>query len=396
MKLRIKQRSTGEWFFLITLFIYVMIQLLGSSTADYLIPNSIFKIVRYGILLATAFSILIYRNYSEKYILTIFAVAIVLIGMLMFNEVFVAVAIPLLLVLASKVTNFNSILKCIALATVFTTIFIMLSCVVNILPDYTYTHRMGDIIKVAHSYGFKYYSSPGYIAMALTAIYLYLHENSSYFKLGIIAFINYALFLYHTNQTSILISVFLIIVYIFTRKIKILTFDNKIWNCFSTVFPSLLCLGTVELINLYAINALILSQSFSTLTSRLKYSLQAINQYGISLFGTKVTMYGNTQRYYGNATSGFYIDSGFLYSLIAYGIIFTVVLILIYTIIYKYTVKCDGFLFVWMSVILAACVVNNYLLSCYFNPLIFLLPQAIQNLSNKDKKTCSQHKLSDG
>ena len=272
----------------------------------------------------------------------------------------------------------------------------MLSCVVNILPDYTYTHRMGDIIKVAHSYGFKYYSSPGYIAMALTAIYLYLHENSSYFKLGIIAFINYALFLYHTNQTSILISVFLIIVYIFTRKIKILTFDNKIWNCFSTVFPSLLCLGTVELINLYAINALILSQSFSTLTSRLKYSLQAINQYGISLFGTKVTMYGNTQRYYGNATSGFYIDSGFLYSLIAYGIIFTVVLILIYTIIYKYTVKCDGFLFVWMSVILAACVVNNYLLSCYFNPLIFLLPQAIQNLSNKDKKTCSQHKLSDG
>ena len=390
MKLRIKQRPSEVWIFQIILFIYVALQLLASSTFDYLLPHSFFRVIRYGVLLSTLFLILIYRKYSLKYTLTIFFIAIVLIIMLLFNEVFLAVAIPLLLVLASKVTNFNDILKCIMSATIFATTFIILSCVLNILPDYTYAHMIGDVVKVAHSYGFKYYSSPGYITMTLTAIYLYLHENSSYLRLCVIFLIDYALFLLHTNQTSILVSIFLIVIYIFTKKIKILNFNNKICNFFSVIFPSFLCFGTIGLVNLYKINVLILPQSLSTLTSRLENSLQAINQYGISLFGTTVTMYGGTQKHYGNALSSFYIDSGFLYSLIAYGVVFTVAIILIYTIIYRYTVNSnDAFLFVWLSVILAACVVNNYLLNCCFNPLIFLLPQAIQNMSEKNVEIIS-------
>lgn len=388
MKLKIKKRSSEEWFFLVILFIYIVSQLVSDSTFYYILPTILFKIVRFGVLLGSTLSILVCKKYTKMYLMAIGSVATLLIVMFIFNEYFVAMAIPLLLVLASDVTDYKSTLKCIVLAIFFSTFFIMLSCALHILPDYTYPHKMGEIVKTAHSYGFKYYGTLGYIFMSLTAIYLYVHENISFFRLGVIALINYVVYLFHTTQLAIVVSTLLLIGYIFTRKIKLLNFNNKFWNIVSIITPSILCIGTVELVNLYKNNVVVLSLRFNTLTSRLKYSLQAINEYGISLFGTEVTMYGNTQKYYGNAKSGFYIDSGFLYSLIAYGIIFTILIVLIYTLIYKFIASGnDGFLFVWMSVILVACVVNNFLLSCHYNPLIFLLPYAIRHVfKNKRKK----------
>lgn len=365
--------------------------MIDSSTYDYVLPNDVFRLIKCVVLLGAAFSVFTYRKYSFKYIMVFAFVTIMLMVMLIVGNYFVTMAIPLLLALASEVTDFKSILKCIVLATALTTIFIMLSCALHIIPDYVYTHRMGEnIAMTAHSCGFKYYSSLGYICMALTAIYLYLHINIPYIKLGAVLLANYALYLVHTNQTAIAFVAFLLLAYVFTKKIRLFNFNNKFWKFVSTIIPSLLCFGTLGLINLYKDNILVLSSRFRTLTGRLIYSVQAINEYGISLFGSKVTMYGVTQKVYGNATSAFYIDSGFLYSFIAYGIIFTILIILIYTIIYRYVADIgDGFLYIWLGGILALCVINNYLLSCYVNQFIFLLPYALRSTFRKRQKNFS-------
>lgn len=389
MILSIKKRYSSEWIFLITLFIYVTSQLIQASTLGYILPSALFVLIRFGVLVATTLSIVARKKHSKKYVMAMLVIVAAIMAMVAFGEYLWALAIPLFLVLASDGTDYKCIIKCVAFAIIFATVLVILMCALHAIPDYTYTHRVGNVIKVAHSWGFKYYSSLGYVSMALTAMYLYLHDDISFFKLSIIAIFNYFLFLVHTTQLSLLLSVIFLVAYVFTRKLNLLNFNNKFWKVVSTIIPSLLCLGTIWLVELYNKNALILSLQFSTLTSRLKYSVQAIDQYGISLFGSEVTMYGNTQKYYGNATSGFYIDSGFLYSLIAYGIIFTVLIIFIYTLIYRYIASSgDSFLFVWLSVILVACVVNNFLLNCYFNPIIFLLPYALRNsFENKHQGT---------
>lgn len=380
MVLRIKKRNSQEWFFLAILYIYVSSQLINASTLDYMLPDSLFKLIRYIVLLGAAFSVLISKKHSLKYLIIMTLTTIMLMIMLIAGSYFIAIAIPLLLALASEVTDYKSILKCIALSTILTTAIVIFCCAFNIIPDYTYTRKMGDIVRMAHSCGFKYYSSLGYICMTLTAIYLYLQDDISFLKLGITELVSYGLYIIHTNQTAIAFSTALLVAYIFTRKIKAFSFNNKFWELISIIMPSFLCFGTFALINIYKIGILVLPSYFGTLTARLRYSLQAINDYGISLFGTEVTMYGNTQRFYGNAMSGFYIDSGFLYSFIAYGIVCTIFIILIYTLIYRYVAGVgDGFSFVWMGGILASCVVNNSLLICYFNPFIFLLPYALRS-----------------
>lgn len=314
-------------------------------------------------------------------------IAIMLMIMLFIGNYFFSIAIPLLLALASETTDFKSTLNYIVLSTIITTALVVLLCILNIIPDYTYTRKMGDIVRLAHSCGFKYYSSLGYICMTLTGIYLYQQKDISFLKLGIIELISYGLYLVHTNQTAIAFSTILLVAYIFTRKMKVLNFSNKFWKFVSIVTPSLLCFGTFELINLYKKGILALPLYLGTLTGRLSYSVRAINEYGISLFGTKVAMSGATQKVYGDATSAFYIDSGFLYSFIAYGIVCTILIVFIYTLIYRYVASIgDGFLFVWMGGILALCVINNYLLSCYFNPFIFLLPYAFRSPFNNQVK----------
>lgn len=387
MILKIKKRHSQEWFFLAILYIYVSTQLISASTLDYMLPNISLKIVKCVVLLGAIFSILTNKKYSLKRLIIMVFIAIVLMIMLVVGNYFIAIAIPLLLALASDVTDYKSILKCIVLSVILTTATVIALCALNIIPDYTYTHKMGDVVRTAHSCGFKYYSSPGYICMTVTAIYLYQREDISFLKLGIIELVSCGLYLVHTNQTAIIFSTLLLVAYIVTRKIKVFSFTNKFWRFVSIITPSFLCFGTFELINLYKKGILILPSYFGTLSGRLFYSVRAINEYGISLFGTKVAMYGVTQLVYGNAKSAFYIDSGFLYSFIAYGVVCTILIVLIYTLIYRYVASIgDGFSFVWMGGILALCVINNYLLSCYANPFIFLLPYALRSTFRNDKK----------
>ena len=387
MILKIKKRNSREWFFLAILYIYVSSQLINASTLDYMLPGVLLKLVKCVALLGAVCSILTRKRYSLKYVTVMGTIAAALMIMLIVGNYFVTIAIPLLLALASETTDYKSILKCIVLSTILTTALVMSLCVLSIIPDYTYMRKIGDTVRIAHSCGFKYYSSLGYICMTLTAIYLYQHKDISFMQLGIIGVVGYGLYRIHTNQTAIMFSIALLITYVFTRKIELFDFRKRFWKLISIVTPSLLCFGTLGLINLYKNNIFILSSYFGTLTGRLNYSLQAINEYGISLFGTKVMMYGMTQKVHGNATSSFYIDSGFLYSFIAYGVVCTILIVLVYTLIYRY-VACigDGFLFVWLGGILALCVINDYLLSCYFNPFIFLLPYALRNTFGNQAK----------
>lgn len=67
----------------------------------------------------------------------------------------------------------------------------------------------------------------------------------------------------------------------------------------------------------------------------------------------------------------FYIDSGFLYSLMAYGLVFTIVVLLMYSVLSRYAFKMNQrVLLIWLVAIICFSLVNNTWVDVGFNPLL--------------------------
>ena len=109
-----------------------------------------------------------------------------------------------------------------------------------------------------------------------------------------------------------------------------------------------------------------------------QYAVEAIEKYGIRLFATRVQQFGNTAKVYGSAESAFYIDSGYVYSVIAYGIIFTVLVLVLYTILFRYLYQTnEKILYLWVATMLFSSIMNNFLYDIMNNPVLFLIPAAV-------------------
>ena len=78
----------------------------------------------------------------------------------------------------------------------------------------------------------------------------------------------------------------------------------------------------------------------------------------------------------GNPVKYFYIDSGFAYSLLGYGLIFTVIVVFLYTVLFRYSCFVnDKYLFVCITAVLFFTMINNTWVTLNYNPmLLFSLP----------------------
>ena len=83
----------------------------------------------------------------------------------------------------------------------------------------------------------------------------------------------------------------------------------------------------------------------------------------------------------------FYVDSGYVYTLISYGIIFFIILIFLYSFLFQKAVRDNEFkLAIWCLVICIFSVINNIMLKISINPLPILALDAFTKW-NAGKKT---------
>src|SRR5699024_4578028 len=73
-------------------------------------------------------------------------------------------------------------------------------------------------------------------------------------------------------------------------------------------------------------------------------------------------------------------DSGYLYTLLAYGILFTLLLLLCYTWIFQYLYRQkEVLLYGWLGLFMFLNIFNNYLLLLEINPLLLLTLTAVRS-----------------
>ena len=124
----------------------------------------------------------------------------------------------------------------------------------------------------------------------------------------------------------------------------------------------------------------------SVLNSRLSLAQNGYFDYGIKLFGNYIEMEGNSALE--EAMEYFYIDSGFAYSLLGYGLLFTLVAMALYSILFYYSCKTNNkAMFVWILSIWIFSFVNNVWVSVDINPILVLSLMALTQLGIKKKSS---------
>lgn len=377
----------------IYIFFYALcgfIEVLTYSRYSDIIPQWIFS----GIKISVIFALIIIQfdrnNLQNKISLKKLFLVILIVTSLIFVYINSTIGLNLILImvfmLSGKDIKYKKLLRASLISLLTGWGFVTLSSLLGIIENRVYTHSfVGTISK---TYGFNYYAYPSMLCFTCGLIYLYLRKKIKLLDIIIVLLINYTASLVYTTRIYFLTMIVFAAWLLLTEITHFIQLNSRVWNFIATAGYSLCYIGNFIFYYLYnpANPIWVIINQFST--GRLKIGNEAISDYKITLFGQKIIMYGNVERVYGNITTGQnYIDSGYLYSVLSYGIIFSLVLIICYTIIFRFLLKSnEKFLFGWMVMFMLLNIPNNYLLSIFINPLLLLFMPALKTINPVNKR----------
>lgn len=271
-----------------------------------------------------------------------------------------------LLICYSDLTSFERVIG---------TNFVFCGCSILITPLFSKigvlptNHFFRDNGLEAHAFGFGYYQVVPYTFFFMVLEYFYLNQirkrRLSWLELFLIFVINYVIFKYSTLRLTYYLTFICLLMYILLIKLNCFDLRSK-WIKKASIFiyPASM-LFTILLNKRYDQYDPVLSKLNHVLSNRLYLGHEALNRYHIVLFGQEI----RTSNAVG--VDYFYVDSGYLYSLIGYGVLLSIVLLAMHVIMLCYSIDSnDKALFIWLVAVAIFSFSNNIWISLAMNPLL--------------------------
>ena len=285
-----------------------------------------------------------------------------------YNRVFVLS----FLIFASYNIPITRIVKIFYYSTIFSTLTICSLSFLNILPDVIYNHDMsGSSISDAHTFGFDYYSYPAYYGMVVALLDLYIHRNNySLLRFACVLLFMVFVFSITTTRLQIIVSIAYLTLFILC-KYNLISFQASFWkyvglSCYPLAFLLYFLLGASSLIA-----PDILDLWDELFNKRMEQTIIGFTLYPVTWLGNCIEMIGTTEAVGNNY---FYIDAGYAYWILAYGIIYTLFIIASYTVVcYKAYIYKNTYVFCWLLIFSGVNMINDFFTSSCFNPVVLFL-----------------------
>lgn len=337
--------------------------------------------VKLAIVAVSLFAIVTSQKFRKNELLIDVALVVTSFAALLRND-YDVVFLTILMVVAMRRIDFRSIVSYTMYGQIAGALLVLLSCGLGLIGDFTYNHQMlsGGVMvsRTVHTYGFTYYTSPAYLMLAIMMEWNFLHfDKIKVVKIlgwGVVQYVIYQLF---TSRASFYMSaIYLVLLLLFSAES--FKMKNWIWKAIAALgFGGLLILN-FALVNEYASGNVMVIAINTLVSGRLFFAAQALEKYGISLLGGHIPMVGGYEVTYGISKEYFYLDSGYLYSLLCYGLLITVLLVIAYTVIFVNVAQTrNKSVYCWLLVFMIINLNNNMFVSVHYVPLLFLLPHAL-------------------
>ena len=230
-----------------------------------------------------------------------------------------------------------------------------------------------------YTLGYNYTTFSSNYFFHLTIFYLYIKGNLiKYLELGVLALLNIYLYNLTNTKAAVIYSVLAIILVILIKKFnfsKGVSYINK-FSMFVGAFVAGL------LTYLYKYDSAIISEINVILSGRLYYGYKGIEEYGITLFGQKITWI--TEVILDSELQYNYIDSSYLNILFNYGIIVLLFVMIGYYVLGKRNISNDIYYSILILIITLHSMFDPQLIEIMYNPSILLLGYVITKSSYMD------------
>lgn len=375
MKITIKKRSALDSIAYLSLFIYLVVSLLSVSFFEAMFPSFLLKGLLYLIV-----AILLGREAAKKnYGLSDLILLILFLGL--FSASFPAqlgfltiYTVGLLVIFCLRDLEFTELASFTLKVTLFMFLLIIISSQLGIIRDYVEVSST----RTRHYLGFRYSLFPASVMFNITALTIFLR--------------NYKIKLW---EILLLLSG---VLYIFLMTNSRLTFLNSCLLLFLAllikVFPNILVKGRLLLFPfifsyiVVPIGSYIMAKGYTIsdsglvalnrfLGGRLYFAGKSLNIYGFKLFGQQVNWVGNGLNALGqkSTASYLYVDNMYIQQLQRYGLIFVIILMILYTLtLIKLYQTRQLVLFVIMIIIAFHGAIDDLMSYPYYNTFLFLLP----------------------
>lgn len=299
-----------------------------------------------------------------------------------FNANYTTLLFAALFMLLGVDVSFEKIIKTLQITIVIGLSVVFIGCLLGIIPNNQYYHSTTGV--TAYTLGFNYYSYPQSLITTFLMCYLYNRRNNLKVRnIIIVLFVGYISYRIFSTRLFMIEIIFICTLYWIVFKTKIVSFRHKIWRYISNCSFAVCCIAIYIVSDNYSTgnSTMIILDTF--LSGRLRYNYSGLNLYGIGLLPQYVEMTGNVEQTLNGASRTLYIDSGYMYSLIAYGLLFTILLLVMYTMLFRSAYKTGNkALYIWCLALAFLNISNNFMVSVVTNPLVFLAAKTLLKKQN--------------
>lgn len=327
------------------------------------------KAIRYLVYGICAFKVL-NTNYKKRSIIYI-VLFIVFFFLSYYRSNSRTMVLYSLIMLAAYNLSNEKIIKTTAYTQGLLLLMIILLSQTGIIMDYVFDKGTRE----RHSLGFTWTTLGPIIFFYFAMCFVYVHrKNLKWYTILILEGINIWLFrMTNTRMTFYLLTLFLVFFFLESinrKRFRYLSLFKGVY----IIYPFILWLLAILTCKFYNRNSQMWSNINGLLSGRLNYSQDALNNYGLGLFGNNIEWKGfsilNTSYGVGEYN---YVDSSYLQLTFNYGLIFTAVVMIIFSYgIYK-AIKANDYycVFVYIAV-LTISLTEPQLMNFAFNPFSLL------------------------
>lgn len=347
----------------------------------------ILKAMRYMAYLLAVIKFIKVRIYPQSVIFILLLVmTVVTAGMFSSNEK--AYFLFMFICCAAIGMNSRYLIACTFATQLIISLVVLTGVLTGVVEDYIWINRE----RLQHFLGFNYSNTLPGIYFFLLLQYLYLKKGKLTFK-GYLPLMLLAFGLYQktTSRLNFIMSACVLSFFLFYNKWfasgKIIKKHKKTIMC----LPFLVAVLSMVVATIYNESVEIWRKLDSLLSNRLSLSHSGLLKYKITIFGQSINWIGNTiesltDGYKGNYN---YVDNAYIKMLLDNGILFSLLILLMYAILLKKSIERKEFYLTWVIIfILIHSVVEARLVNFGMNPFILLaateLPQS--NMQSMKKR----------
>ena len=371
--------KTRTVFYYIGLFLTTISSSLVGRTYLFLIPY-LNPILKFGAVFFFLLSFIDRRWKKSNLFVSIMAMIAILIVALVTDSNILFLYI--LAIILSKSGDFDKICSFLFWMNLSIFFIILAMCGIGVLNDEISIHNG----VLAHSLGYAYYSSPAYSVFFLTILAYYLYSGKKHTLHRILFLListisNTIIYRLTTVRLTFFMYIFFLIIIMLYEYFDFIKM-TKINCMLGTLMYPLMFVLSIFLSFIYTKSS-ILSRINFTINGRFYFNNMGFARYDVKLFGNHIITSGaRLDENFHN--SYFYIDCGYVKTLLGYGILVTLAILLAYAIISRHVaIRKNVKLFIWSVLVCVFAFINDPLTEIILNPLLFIVVSLIDDAKQK-------------